>query len=49
MELEDFLVEEIDFSVNLLVKKEDFKNKFIEINDIVKWYMCWIGKYGKLL
>lgn len=25
------------------------KNKLTETNDIVKWYMRWIGKYGKLL
>lgn len=24
-------------------------NKLTETNDIVKWYMRWIGKYGKLL
>ena len=25
------------------------KNKLTETNDIVKWYMRWIGKYGELL
>lgn len=25
------------------------KNKLTETDDIVKWYMRWIGKYGKLL
>lgn len=49
LELEDFSAEEIDLSANLSVKKEDLKNKLTETNDIVKWYMRWIGKYGKLL
>ncbi|WP_027120464.1 RNA polymerase sigma factor [Mycoplasmopsis lipofaciens] len=31
------------------VKKQDLTNKLTETNDIVKWYMRWIGKYGKLL
>lgn len=30
-------------------KNERLKNKLTETNDIVKWYMRWIGKYGKLL
>ena len=25
------------------------EKKLFDINDIIKWYMCWIGKYGKLL
>ncbi|WP_029513432.1 RNA polymerase sigma factor [Mycoplasmopsis primatum] len=49
LELEDFSTEEIDLSATSLVKKEDLKNKLTETNDIVKWYMRWIGKYGKLL
>lgn len=28
---------------------QSLKNKLTETNDIVKWYMRWIGKYGKLL
>ncbi|MGY5139599.1 RNA polymerase sigma factor [Mycoplasmopsis gallinarum] len=28
---------------------KELKNKLTETNDIVKWYMRWIGKYGKLL
>ncbi|MDZ7293536.1 RNA polymerase sigma factor [Mycoplasmopsis pulmonis] len=28
---------------------EKLKSKLIETNDIVKWYMRWIGKYGTLL
>ncbi|MGL5357835.1 MAG: RNA polymerase sigma factor [Metamycoplasmataceae bacterium] len=31
------------------VKKENLTNNLLETNDIVKWYMRWIGKYGKLL
>ncbi|MFV8471297.1 RNA polymerase sigma factor [Mycoplasma sp. B6188] len=30
-------------------KKADLSNKLTETNDIVKWYMRWIGKYGELL
>ncbi|WAM04373.1 RNA polymerase sigma factor [Mycoplasmopsis cynos] len=30
-------------------KPENLSNKLTETNDIVKWYMRWIGKYGKLL
>lgn len=26
-----------------------YKNKLSDTNDIIKWYMRWIGKYGKLL
>lgn len=29
--------------------KEAMENNLSETNDIVKWYMRWIGKYGKLL
>lgn len=31
------------------VQSADLKNKLSETNDIVKWYMRWIGKYGNLL
>ncbi len=31
------------------VQSSDLKNKLSETNDIVKWYMRWIGKYGNLL
>lgn len=27
----------------------DLRNKLTETNDIIKWYMRWAGKYGKLL
>ncbi|QNM93874.1 RNA polymerase sigma factor [Mycoplasma sp. Pen4] len=30
-------------------KKLNLTNKLTETNDIVKWYMRWIGKYGELL
>ncbi|MFU2192879.1 RNA polymerase sigma factor [Mycoplasma sp. 4079] len=29
--------------------KYNLSNKLTETNDIVKWYMRWIGKYGELL
>ncbi|WAM03641.1 hypothetical protein ONA22_01075 [Mycoplasmopsis cynos] len=32
-----------------MIKTENLSNKLTETNDIVKWYMRWIGKYGKLL
>ncbi|AKF40923.1 RNA polymerase sigma factor [Mycoplasmopsis canis] len=43
-----------DHNSSLLLSAEDKKpenlsNKLTETNDIVKWYMRWIGKYGKLL
>ena len=31
------------------IQNEELKNKLSETNDIVKWYMRWIGKYGNLL
>lgn len=43
---------EINLS-NITEKKEisdlEIRNKLTETDDIVKWYMRWIGKYGKLL
>ena len=33
----------------LSLKTDKLTNKLTETNDIVKWYMRWIGKYGKLL
>ncbi|QBF34967.1 RNA polymerase sigma factor [Mycoplasmopsis phocirhinis] len=32
-----------------LTSTNQLRNKLTETNDIVKWYMRWIGKYGKLL
>lgn len=44
--------QEVDLS-SVSSKKEvtdsDIENKLTETDDIVKWYMRWIGKYGKLL
>lgn len=31
------------------IQSNELKNKLSETNDIVKWYMRWIGKYGNLL
>ena len=31
------------------VSDSDMENKLTDTGDIVKWYMRWIGKYGKLL
>ncbi|QSF13780.1 RNA polymerase sigma factor [Mycoplasma sp. Mirounga ES2805-ORL] len=31
------------------ITNKALRNKLTETNDIVKWYMRWIGKYGKLL
>lgn len=28
---------------------DTYRNKLSDTNDIIKWYMRWIGKYGKLL
>ena len=53
MLLKDFNeTEEIDLSSIETKKKfsdSDIKNKLTETDDILKWYMRWIGKYGKLL
>ncbi|WP_025755536.1 RNA polymerase sigma factor [Mycoplasmopsis cricetuli] len=41
---------EIDLTIDdLNKKKKSLVNKLTETNDIVKWYMRWIGKYGELL
>ncbi|MGL4343342.1 MAG: RNA polymerase sigma factor [Metamycoplasmataceae bacterium] len=50
---EDSLID-LDLELNtseVRVRKtrEDMENNLAETNDIVKWYMRWIGKYGKLL
>ena len=31
------------------IKDSEMQNKLTDTTDIVKWYMRWIGKYGKLL
>ncbi|VEU74230.1 RNA polymerase sigma factor [Mycoplasmopsis citelli] len=49
LSLSDFDAE-IDFNEDDLSKKrKSLHNKLTETNDIVKWYMRWIGKYGELL
>lgn len=51
LELEDYDDEVIDLSANNeeKIKAKELRNKLTETNDIVKWYMRWIGKYGQLL
>ena len=38
-----------DVSEKKKVADSEISNKLTETDDIVKWYMRWIGKYGKLL
>ncbi|RIV16716.1 RNA polymerase sigma factor [Mycoplasmopsis gallopavonis] len=38
-----------DVDLNENKEKQSLSNKLTETNDIVKWYMRWIGKYGELL
>lgn len=38
-----------DVSSSHEITDHDLENKLTETDDIVKWYMRWIGKYGKLL
>ncbi|TDV24343.1 RNA polymerase primary sigma factor [Mycoplasmopsis mustelae] len=49
----DFNSEMLSSNMTLLEtetkKSRVLTNKLTETNDIVKWYMRWIGKYGKLL
>ncbi|MGZ9756066.1 RNA polymerase sigma factor [Mycoplasma sp. 5912] len=49
----DFDLETLGSQATLLEtenkKARNLTNKLTETNDIVKWYMRWIGKYGKLL
>lgn len=48
--LRDYDTFEIKLDDNeLSLKTDKLTNKLTETNDIVKWYMRWIGKYGKLL
>ncbi|KKB26843.1 RNA polymerase sigma factor RpoD [Mycoplasmopsis meleagridis] len=39
----------LELEENNLKSAKELRNKLTETNDIVKWYMRWIGKYGKLL
>ncbi|MGZ9428488.1 RNA polymerase sigma factor [Mycoplasma sp. 480] len=45
LSMEDDEIFEEDFNLN----DSQYRNKLTETNDIIKWYMRWIGKYGKLL
>lgn len=46
----DALLRDYDtWRYELSLKTDKLTNKLTETNDIVKWYMRWIGKYGKLL
>ncbi|TPE57286.1 RNA polymerase sigma factor [[Mycoplasma] falconis] len=49
--LKDYDSNDIRLSSTREYSAEDnaLANKLTETNDIVKWYMRWIGKYGKLL
>ena len=49
--LKEYNDEDIKLSEEKVYDQDDIKltNKLTETNDIVKWYMRWIGKYGKLL
>ncbi len=38
-----------DISEKMEVTDVELENKLTETDDIIKWYMRWIGKYGKLL
>lgn len=49
LEIETYDDEEIDLSKEDHISTSNLRNKLTETNDIVKWYMRWIGKYGKLL
>ncbi|UBX99199.1 RNA polymerase sigma factor [Mycoplasmopsis synoviae] len=49
LDLDNFSPDEIDLQIDEENKKQDLSNKLTETTDIVKWYMRWIGKYGKLL
>ncbi|MGY6172003.1 RNA polymerase sigma factor [Candidatus Mycoplasma pogonae] len=51
--LKDYDDDEVSLSYEKVNSAKNYnnqlKNKLSETNDIVKWYMRWIGKYGKLL
>lgn len=51
-EKEDFLLNDIDTNeeeVEFIPSDAEISNSIVETKDHVKWYMRWIGKYGKLL
>ncbi|TNK84138.1 RNA polymerase sigma factor [Mycoplasmopsis pullorum] len=49
LDLNALIDEDIDLEENNHQKLKNLNNKLTETNDIVKWYMRWIGKYGELL
>ncbi len=46
-ETQEIVLTDIDERHDIL--DSEIENKLTETDDIVKWYMRWIGKYGKLL
>ncbi|WGI37045.1 RNA polymerase sigma factor [Mesomycoplasma lagogenitalium] len=46
---DDLLLEDGEEEDNFNLTDSQLRNKLTETNDIIKWYMRWIGKYGKLL
>ena len=42
-------ITEDEIKVAKSIKDNEISNKLTATDDIVKWYMRWIGKYGKLL
>ncbi len=46
-ETQEIFLDEINDTQEIL--DTEISNKLTETDDIVKWYMRWIGKYGKLL
>ncbi|MEE3928431.1 RNA polymerase sigma factor [Mycoplasmopsis ciconiae] len=53
IDLGDIDLNNLDFDIDLedndRQQLKNLNNKLTETNDIVKWYMRWIGKYGELL
>ncbi|MDI4567815.1 MAG: RNA polymerase sigma factor [Mycoplasma sp.] len=47
LDYDDIDLEEIDDDIEIDDAK--ISNKLTDTDDIIKWYMRWIGKYGKLL
>ncbi|ADE19366.1 RNA polymerase sigma factor [Mycoplasma crocodyli] len=49
LDLQRFADEEVLLEDTQIASGKSLTNKLTETNDIVKWYMRWIGKYGELL
>nr|WP_308699303.1 RNA polymerase sigma factor [Mycoplasma sp. 'Moose RK'] len=47
----DYITDEtsLQFRKPKIYSDEVYLNKLTDTNDMIKWYMRWIGKYGKLL